>query len=208
MIHEVLPVGMLQMNCSIFGDEESREALVIDPGDEMDRIWRTLERHSLRVTQIVFTHTHIDHVGAAAELQRRSGAPVAMHADDLPVYDALEQQAEWMGVPTPERAEIGRWLRAGDRVRLGPVEFEVRFTPGHSPGSVSLWAPALRKVITGDALFKGSIGRTDLPGGNHKQLVAAIHAELMTLADDVTAYPGHGAKTTIGAERKTNPYLV
>jgi glyoxylase-like metal-dependent hydrolase (beta-lactamase superfamily II) len=208
MIHEVLTVGALQMNCSIFGDPASGEAMVIDPGDEIERIWRALDRHGLRVTRIVFTHTHIDHVGAAAELQRRSGAPVAMHPSDLPVYDKLEQQAEWLGVPTPERAEISRWLREGETLTVGSAAFEVRLTPGHSPGSISLWIPDLKKVVTGDALFKGSIGRTDLPGGNHKQLVAAIHAKLMTLADDVAAYPGHGGKTTIGAERRGNPFLA
>ena len=208
MIHEVIPVGMLEMNCSIFGDEASREAMVVDPGDELDKLWRVLERHQLRVTEIVFTHTHIDHVMAAAELQRRTGARVSMHPDDLPVYDALQQQAAWIGVPVPERAVVGRWLREGDRITVGPVSFEVRWTPGHSPGSISLWAPQLNKVLTGDALFQGSIGRTDLPGGNQKQLLAAIHTRLLTLEDTVRVYPGHGSPTTIGAERRSNPYLV
>jgi hydroxyacylglutathione hydrolase len=208
MIHEILPVGMFEMNCQLVGDESTGEALVIDPGDEFGVLRAAVEKHSLRVTQIVFTHTHIDHVGAAASMKSWTGAPVAMHRKDLPVYESLAQQAKFTGLPEPERVEIARWLEEGDSVLVGSIAFEVRFTPGHSPGSISLWSESENLVITGDALFRGSVGRTDLPGGNHEQLIASIRKRLLSLPDSASVYPGHGRSTTIGAERRSNPFLL
>ncbi len=136
MIHETLPVGLLQCNCSIFGDEQSREAIVIDPGDNIEDILAILDRHSLRVTGIVITHAHIDHIGGAAKLKAATGAPVAMNANDQDLYDHLDAQASWLGMEPPSRTEIDRTIRDGDTLTLGPAEFRVLHTPGHTQGSI------------------------------------------------------------------------
>jgi hydroxyacylglutathione hydrolase len=195
------------MNCQVLGDAITRRAIVVDPGDELDRILNCLERNKLKVAQVVFTHAHIDHVGAAAGLLRHSPAPVAMHAADEPLYSRLDMQAQWSGAPVPERVRIDRYLEEGDAVTVDDIRLEVLFTPGHSPGSVSLYLPGEQKVLAGDALFQGSIGRTDLPGGDHAQLLASIRAKLFTLPDETAVYPGHGPTTTIGQEKRTNPFF-
>lgn len=207
MIHEILPVGILQCNCSILGDEATREAMVIDPGDEADRILATVEAHGLAVRSIVITHAHIDHVMAVAEVHRRTGAPVSMHPGERDLYENLAPQAAWLGVPTPERVEIDTWLKAGDTLRLGQTEMEVRFTPGHSPASVSLWIPSEKKAIVADTLFRRSIGRTDLPGADHGTLIRSIREKLFTLPKETVVVPGHGDLTTIGEEIKWNPFF-
>ena len=207
MIHEILPVGMLQCNCSIFGDEQSHEALVIDPGDEIENILAILERHNLRVKAIVITHAHIDHIGGAQKLKAATGAPVYMNANDQTLYDNIDMQAGWLGMPTPERTEIDVDAREGSKLTLGAAEFHVLDTPGHTQGSVSLWIPAENKLVAGDTLFRDSIGRTDLPGGNSRQILKSIHDKLLAMEDSVAVIPGHGPNTTIGRERVRNPFL-
>lgn len=207
MIHEILPVGMLQCNCSIFGDEASGEAVIVDPGDDIAEILARLEKHGLRVKAIVITHAHIDHIGGAAKLKRATGAPVYMNARDQELYGALDMQAQWLGVETPERTDIDVSAREGDRVSLGLADFHVLETPGHTQGSISLLIPAENKLIAGDTLFLDSIGRTDLPGGDSRQILRSIHDKLLTLDDATVVIPGHGANTTIGRERRRNPFL-
>jgi hydroxyacylglutathione hydrolase len=207
MIHEILPVGMLQCNCSIFGDEQSREAIVIDPGDNIEEIVAILQKHSLKVKAIVITHAHIDHIGGAAKLKALTGAPVHMNQEDAELYDRLEMQAGWLGVETPDRTAIDTEAREGDSLKLGNAEFQVLHTPGHTQGSISLWIPAENKLVAGDTLFRDSIGRTDLPGGDGRQILRSIHTKLMTLPADATVIPGHGPNTTIGREKERNLFL-
>lgn len=207
MIHEILPVGMLQCNCSIFGDQQSGEAIVIDPGDEITRILAILARNQLRVKAIIITHAHIDHIGGAQKLKAATGAPVYMNARDQELYDHIDVQAGWLGMRPPERTEIDSPAREGDTVSLGAARFEVLETPGHTQGSISLWIPAENKLVAGDTLFMDSIGRTDLPGGDSDQILRSIHDKLLPLEDSVIVIPGHGPNTTIGRERARNPFL-
>jgi glyoxylase-like metal-dependent hydrolase (beta-lactamase superfamily II) len=207
MIHEIIPVGQLQCNCSIFGDEQSREALVIDPGDDVGEIQAVLARHNLRVKAIVITHAHIDHIGGAHKLKAATGAPVYMNEKDHELYEHLDEQAAWLGVTPPERTEIDVPLHDGDLLMLGNAEFNVLHTPGHTQGSVSLWIPAENKLIAGDTLFRDSIGRTDLPGGDGRQILHSIRDKLLSLPDNAIVYPGHGDETTIGREKQFNYFL-
>jgi glyoxylase-like metal-dependent hydrolase (beta-lactamase superfamily II) len=207
MIHEILPVGALQCNCSIFGDEQTREAIVIDPGDEIENIQEILERHQLRVTAIIITHAHIDHIGGAAKLKKLTSAPVYMNENDVELRDQLDMQAGWLGVAPPEKPEIDVVMRDGDTVELNGQPFQVLHTPGHTQGSVSLYLPGENKLIAGDTLFRDSIGRTDLPGGNSRQILVSIREKLLPLEDDVVVVPGHGPETTMGREREYNPFL-
>lgn len=208
MIHEILPVGTLECNCSIFGDEPSREAIVIDPGDDIDEILNILNRHALRVKAIVVTHAHIDHIGGAAKLKAATGAPVYMNANDQGLYDHLDIQASWLGMPMPERTSIDSEAREGDSLKLGDVEFHILETPGHTQGSISLWIPQENKLVAGDTLFRDSIGRTDLPGGDSRQILRSIHTKLLTLPQEATVIPGHGPLTHIGREKERNPFLI
>ncbi len=211
---------MLQCNCSIIGDPETREALVVDPGDETARILETLAKHALTVKAIVSTHAHIDHVGGLRKMQQATGAPVLMHADDMELYRHLDVQAAWLGMRTPDPASIDKFLREGDTLRWGGFEASVLHTPGHTPGSISLYLSPQQlrqqqakaaanngKLLAGDTLFAGSIGRTDLPGGSLEQILRSIHHKLLVLPDETIVYPGHGIATTIGEERATNPFL-
>jgi hydroxyacylglutathione hydrolase len=207
MIHEILPVGILQCNCSIFGDEQSREAVVIDPGDEIHKIVAILAKHQLRVKAIIITHAHIDHIGGAQKLKAATGAPVYMNANDQPLSEHIDTQAAWLGMATPEKAEIDVDAREGGKIVLGPAEFQVLHTPGHTQGSISLWIPEENKLIAGDTLFRDSIGRTDLPGGDSEQILRSIRDKLLALDDTTAVIPGHGPNTTIGRERARNPFL-
>jgi glyoxylase-like metal-dependent hydrolase (beta-lactamase superfamily II) len=207
MIHEILPVGMLECNCSIFGDAAGGEAIVVDPGDEVDAILRVLARHGLRVTAIVVTHAHIDHIGGAKILKETTGAPVYLNESDLGLYEHLDAQAAWLGLPPPERAAIDVSAREGDRLRLGAAEFHVLHTPGHTPGSICLWVPSANKLVAGDTLFRDSIGRTDLPGGDGRRILASIRDKLLGLPETAEVFPGHGPPTTIGREKEWNYFL-
>ena len=207
MIHQIVPVGVLQCNCSIFGDEETREAIVIDPGDDIGEIQAVLERNGLKVTAIVITHAHIDHIGGAAKLKAVTGAPVYMNARDRELYEMLDVQAGWLGMATPERTEIDADLKEGDTLKLGAAEFRILETPGHTQGSVSVWIPSEKKVAAGDTLFLDSIGRTDLPGGDGRAILRSIRDKLLPLPEETLVIPGHGGNTTIGREKARNPFL-
>lgn len=207
MIHAILPVGLLQCNCSVFGDEESREGIVIDPGDEIENITAVLEQHHLTVKAIVITHAHIDHVAGAHKLRALTGAPVYMNANDTELLDALAVQASWLGVETPERTTIDTELKEGTVLRLGTAEFRALHTPGHTQGSFSIWIPQETKLVAGDTLFRDSIGRTDLPGGNSRQILSSIRTQLLPLPNETVVIPGHGPNTTIGREKERNPFL-
>jgi hydroxyacylglutathione hydrolase len=207
MIHEILPVGQLQCNCSIFGDEQSREAIVVDPGDDIDGVLAILKKHDLKVKAIVITHAHIDHIGGAAKLKASTGAPVLMNARDQELYDHLDVQASWLGMQNPSRTTIDAEAREGVALTLGDATFQILETPGHTQGSVSIWIPSENKLIAGDTLFRDSIGRTDLPGGDGRQILRSIKNQLLPLPENAVVFPGHGPKTTIGREKDRNPFL-
>ena len=208
MIHEVFPVGMLACNCSILGDESTGEAVVVDPGDNIERVQQILAKYNLRAKYIVATHAHIDHVGGIEKLKQATGAAVLMHNADVPLYQDLAEQAEWLGVPAPEIAGVDQLLKEGDQVRWGNLSLEVLHTPGHSPGSISLHIPGdNHRILSGDTLFQGSIGRTDLWGGSMDEILRSIQNRLLIFPDETPVFPGHGLTTTIGEEREGNPFL-
>jgi glyoxylase-like metal-dependent hydrolase (beta-lactamase superfamily II) len=207
MIHEILPVGLLQCNCSVFGDETGSEAIVIDPGADIGEIEKILQKHQLTVKAIVVTHAHIDHVAGAQELKRKTGAPVYLNANDQELLSALDIQAQWLGVPTPETVEIDTNAADGTSLSLGGSDFHVMHTPGHTQGSISIFIPQQNTLIAGDTLFRDSIGRTDLPGGNPRQILSSIKTSLLVLPDETIVVPGHGPKTSIGREKEKNPFL-
>jgi len=207
MIHEILPVGMLACNCSVFGDEQSREAMVVDPGDDVEQVLEIVARHGLRVKAIVITHAHIDHIGGAQKLKQATGVPVYMNPNDTALQKMMDVQARWLGMPTPAAVAIDVPAKDGDRLVVGATEFFVLDTPGHTPGSISLWIPSQNKLVAGDTLFRESIGRTDLPGGDWRQILQSIHGKLLPLPEDAVVIPGHGENTTIGWEKRFNPFL-
>jgi hydroxyacylglutathione hydrolase len=208
MIHEILPVGPLQCNCSIIGDDATREAMVIDPGDNIDDILALVEKHKLQVKQIVITHAHIDHVGGAMKLRAATGAPILLNQNDYALLKMLDVQAAWIGMKNPGKVEIDNDLGQSDTLRAGSLTANVIHTPGHTEGSVCLYFPAESKLIAGDTLFAGSIGRTDLPGGSMEKIIKSLHEKVLALPDDTLVVPGHGPLTTIGEERESNPFLV
>jgi len=208
MIHEILPVGPLQCNCSIIGDEVTREALVIDPGDDIEDLLAIIAQHKLRVTQIIITHAHIDHVGGAMKLRAATGAPILLNQNDYELLKMLDVQATWVGMASPGKVEVDQTLSQGDTVRAGALAANVIHTPGHTEGSICLYFPLEQKLIAGDTLFAGSIGRTDLPGGSLKKILDSLHEKVLALPDETIVIPGHGPATTIGEERESNPFLV
>jgi glyoxylase-like metal-dependent hydrolase (beta-lactamase superfamily II) len=208
MIHEILPVGPLECNCSIIGDENTREAMVIDPGDQIEDILEIVRKHNLQVKQIVITHAHIDHVGGAMKLRGATGAPILLNQNDYALLKLLDMQAAWIGVPNPGKVEIDRSVTTGETVSAGAHTAKILHTPGHTEGSICLFFEPEKKLIAGDTLFAGSIGRTDLPGGNMQKIMRSLHSTVLTLPDDTLVVPGHGKLTTIGEERQSNPFLV
>ena len=208
MIHEIFPVGLLRCNCSIIGDEGTREALVIDPGDEIEHILSVLNKHQLTVKQIIVTHAHIDHVGGAMKLKRATGAPILLNKNDYALLKMLDVQASWIGAASPEAVEIDQNLDDQATIHCGTISAIAMHTPGHTEGSVCLYFPSQQKLIAGDTLFAGSIGRTDLPGGSFNKIIASLHDRVLALPDETVVVPGHGALTTIGEERESNPFLV
>ncbi len=207
LIVETVTNGPFQENCFIAGDANTRKAIVIDPGDEEDTILARVRKLDLEVTEIVCTHTHVDHAGAVAPLKRLLGVDFACHAGELPGLDHMPMAAQMFGLPSKEVPEVERELSAGDVVQVGDLSGKVLFTPGHSAGGVCLLFAEQKAVFVGDTLFCGSVGRTDLPGGSGKTLLESIKEQLLSLDDDVVAYSGHGPETTIGAERLSNPFL-
>jgi glyoxylase-like metal-dependent hydrolase (beta-lactamase superfamily II) len=207
MLLESFPVGPLACNCNILGDEETREAIVIDPGDNVARIHERLTKSGLKLKQIIVTHAHIDHVGGALKLKRLTGAPIFLNESDLPLLEMMDTQAAWLGVRPPEVAPPDEGLSDGQIVGLEHYPARVLHTPGHTQGSICLYFAPLKLVVAGDTLFAGSIGRTDLPGGNFDQIMESLRTLLMTLPDETRVLPGHGPATTIGEERKSNPFL-
>jgi hydroxyacylglutathione hydrolase len=208
MIHEIFPVGPLQCNCSVIGDETTREAMVIDPGDDTKDVLALVRKHNLTVKQIVVTHAHIDHVGGAMKLRAATGAPILLNQNDQALLKMLDVQATWIGVEDPGKVEIDQNIEQGDTVQAGSLTANVIHTPGHTEGSVCLYFPVEKKLIAGDTLFAGSIGRTDLPGGSMRKIINSLHEKVLTLPDETVVVPGHGPLTTIGEERESNPFLV
>src|SRR5678809_1661342 len=208
MIHEILPVGPLQCNCSVIGDDTTRDAMVIDPGDDIEDVLALIRKHNLQVKQIVITHAHIDHVGGAMKLRAATGAPILLNQNDYALLKKLDVQAAWIGVPTPGEMEIDRSITTGETVSAGSLRAQVLQTPGHTEGSVCLYFPAEQTLIAGDTLFAGSIGRTDLPGGSFDKIIDSLHDKVLALPDETIVVPGHGPLTTIGEERENNPFFT
>lgn len=207
MIHRIFAVGPLQCNCSIIGDEQTREAMVIDPGDEIEGILHILRQEKLTLKQIVITHAHIDHVGGAMKLKAATGAPILMNQNDYELLKMLDSQAEWVGMKSPGAVKIDESVSHSRVLKVGQISSSVMHTPGHTEGSICLYFPEEKKLIAGDTLFAGSIGRTDFPGGSMEKIMRSLHHQVLALPDDIEVTPGHGPQTTIGEERETNPFL-
>jgi hydroxyacylglutathione hydrolase len=208
MIHEIFPVGPLQCNCSVIGDDTTRDAIVIDPGDDIQNVLSVIAKHQLQVKQIVITHAHIDHVGGAMKLRAATGAPILLNQNDYDLLKMLDVQAAWIGMASPGKVEIDQSVGESDLVRAGSLAATVLHTPGHTEGSICLYFAGEKKLIAGDTLFAGSIGRTDLPGGSYSKIIRSLHEKVLALPDETIVVPGHGPLTTIGEERESNPFLT
>lgn len=201
-----IPNGAFQENCYILADADTRDAVLIDPGEEYELFLDRLTSAQLALHEIWLTHAHLDHVQGIAGVVRATGVPVLLHSLDYPLYENAVQQGRWFGIEVDPPTPIDRELADGDRLAVGGLEFEVRHVPGHSPGSVAFVGHGV--AFVGDAVFAGSIGRVDLPGGDGQTLLASIRKRLLTLPDETVLYSGHGPKTSVGAERASNPFLT
>lgn len=204
----IVPVTPFQQNCTLIWDERSKVGTIVDPGGDLDRVQRAIAEVGMTAEKILLTHGHIDHAGGAAELRDALGVPIeGPHEADRFLLEGLEEQGRAYGIParavTPDR-----WLNEGDAVEVAGHRFEVFHCPGHSPGSVVLYNSKQRFALVGDVLFRGSIGRTDFPYGDHDALISAIKAKLLPLGDDVVFICGHGPTSSIGAERRSNPFII
>ena len=201
-----LPNGQLSQNCYLVADRRTRDAVIIDPGEEPPMFLAELDTRAWTLRAIWLTHAHVDHINGVGAVKRATGVPIHLHPLDRRIYDALPQFGVWLGmeleVPPPPDVALG----AGDRLRVGGFEFEVRPTPGHSPGSVSFVGNGM--IFGGDVLFNGSVGRTDLPGGDFATLLSSIQTQFLSLPDSTVVHSGHGPDTTIGVERLTNPFIT
>lgn len=205
----IIPVTSFMQNCTLIWSEPDKRGVVIDPGGDIDRIMETIEKAGVKVERILLTHGHIDHAAGAEELKQRLDVPIeGPHRADKMLLNNLEKQGAAYGIPETRNVTPDRWLEEGDSVDIGTLAFKVFHCPGHSPGSVVFFNDEMRFAIVGDVLFNGSIGRTDLPGGNHEALIASIKDKLLPLGDDVGFICGHGPGSTIGDERRSNPFLV
>ncbi len=208
MILKTLPVGMLQVNCYVLGSKSTQQAIVIDPGDNAHDILATVRRHGLKLAQILATHAHFDHLLGCRTLQELTDAPFYLHEADVPLVAAMRQTCQaWLGYDPGEPPTIAGFLTPGEVVKVSDIELEVRHTPGHSPGGVTFVDHANRDAYTGDALFAGSIGRTDFPGSSLPTLLNSIRTQILTLPDDYGVLSGHGPASTVGIERRQNPFL-
>jgi glyoxylase-like metal-dependent hydrolase (beta-lactamase superfamily II) len=201
-----LPNGQFAENCYLIADRRTREAVIIDPGEEPAMFLAELDTRAWSLGAIWVTHAHIDHIIGVGPVHAATGAPIYLHPLDRPIYDALPQYGGWLGMQLEKPPAPDRDLRPGQVLKVGGFEFTVRFTPGHSPGSVSFVGEGM--VFGGDVLFNGSVGRTDLPGGDAAALMASIQSQLLSLPDSTVVHSGHGPDTTIGVERLTNPFLT
>lgn len=205
----IIPVTVFQQNCTLLWNESTKRGAVIDPGGDLDRVMEAVEANGVEVEKILLTHGHIDHAGGAAELKERLGVPIeGPHRADSFLLERLVDSGRSSGIAGSRNATPDRWLDEGDRVSVGAADFAVLHCPGHSPGSVVFVNRDQRFAIVGDVLFRGSVGRTDLPGGDHQALIGSIKTKLLPLGDDVTFLCGHGPTSTIGQERATNPFIL
>ncbi len=205
---QVVPVTAFEQNCSLAWSAATKRGVVVDPGGDLPAIRSAIAALGIGIDAILLTHGHIDHAGGAAELAADLGVDViGPHEADRPLLDRLELQARQYGLDGVRNVVPDRFLAEGEHVEIAGVTFDVLHCPGHSPGSVVLFSPALRFAFMGDVLFQGSVGRTDLPGGSHEKLISAIRTKILPLGDDVSFLPGHGPGSTIGEERATNPFL-
>lgn len=205
----VVPVTPFQQNCSIIWDPQTMRGTVVDPGGDVEHVQEAIRKHDVKVEKIVLTHGHIDHIGGAADLAAALGVPVeGPHEADKPLIERVADQAAQFGVPEAKPVSPDRWMEEGDEVEIAGRTFQVLHCPGHSPGHLVFFDKELRFAISGDVLFAGSIGRTDLPLADHATLIKSIHDKLLPLGDDVSFLPGHGQASTLGQERQTNPFLT